>query len=142
MKQHNQTDRYIINTPIAFTYESLTVLVAKCNGWENQPDLVKQYVDNIIEKGRLELNPSHELGDGANVNDVFSLGFMVYMKKYFDTDVDPSTLWWHPMSEERPKVINDVSIETEEIDMFSDHVPMTKAIDANTGKIVDAKDLQ
>ena len=144
MKTIDQSKRYIVNVPMPFTREQLTLLVSHYNGWteEFDKDTVKSYVDHIIDEGRVHLQPSSSLGDGANIVDIFNTGFMVEMKKLFGVNVDPSILWWHPMSKGVPCNIQ-ASWDTEEVELISnesEHI-ITQAIDAPTGKTVNASDL-
>jgi hypothetical protein len=141
MLKVDQTDRHIINVPIPFTEEQLTMLVKHFNGFED-PETIKAYVAHIIEKKHVVLEPSHELGDGAAMAEIFSYGFMVLMKKFFKIDVDPTILWWHPMSSQIPVKVPEIEIEYQDIELESDQYVIKEAIDGATGKIIHADDLK
>lgn len=128
MIEHNQIDRVKINCPIPFTFEQLELMVKKCSGLEEDPDLVHDIIQDLIFSEKLSLNPSSNLGDGANVADIFSLGFMVFMKTHFDIDVDPSTLWFSPVSTQIPVKINSVDIEFEDAKIVSNEKVIYEAM--------------
>lgn len=140
MRKHNQTERHIINLPMPFTREQLMMLVMQCNNWDEET--ATPFVDHIIKAGRVDLNPSSALGEGANIVDIFSLGFMTYMKMLSaKIDVDPNILWWHPCSLLRPAKVKSVDIEYEDIEVESNEHVMYHAIEASTGKTVTAEDV-
>lgn len=138
----NQEGRHIINVPMPFTEEQLRLILTHCNGWENESSTVEDYLKYILEKGELSTNPSSEIGDGANVVDIFSYGLMVYMKVVHKMEIDPVICWWHPCAMERPIRIKSVEIEWGEVEIESDEVVITMALDSRTGEIVHAKDLE
>ena len=139
----DQTERTEITVPIPFSVEQLSMLVKFGNGWTEPEtsEMAVEFIEYILKRKQLELNPSHELGDGATVVQMFSLGFMVYMKHYHNMDVDPKILWWHPLSKKVPTKI-EVNIEFDDLVLDSDHKPMRTAIDGRTGKIVHASDIE
>lgn len=147
----DQTKRHIINVPFPFTEEKLFMLVKYFNGLYGEfedDSLTQEYVDQFIRVGRMELNPSSALGDGANVVDTFNTGFMIDMKKYFDVDVNPDQLWWHPCAGKVLSKVDKLQGDTdvfklhyEDVDILSNEHVMTTAIDSSTGEQVQASDL-
>ncbi len=140
MRKHDQTKRHVISVPMPFTTEQLTMLIKHCNGWEDDDEIVKNYVDQIIEEGKVNLNPSSSLGDGANIVDIFSYGFMAYMKDHFNVDVDPNMLWFHPCAQQRPAMVKTIEIEYEDVEVESNENVMYMAIDGETGKPISAEE--
>lgn len=138
---HDQTNRHIINVPIPFTREQLELLVSHFNGWEDDPELVKGYVNRIMNDGAMDLNPSSATGDGANVVDIFNWGFMALMKLHFNKDIDPGILWFHPCRLKIPTRINTIEANEESVIIMSNETVIYSTIDAKTGQIVNANDL-
>lgn len=136
--------------PMPFTEEQLKMIIAHFNGFDDKPDIVQNYYDEIIKYGRVDLNPSSALGDGAEIVDIFSRGFMLVMKQYFDIDVDPTMCWWSPVRRnvctKVHKVYNEkiaestFLIEEQEADIESNEHVMYVAKNA-AGDIVDLRDL-
>lgn len=138
MRTHNQQKRHIINVPVPFTEEQLFLLIKHFNGFDDE--VAKRYLDHILKEKRVNLNPSSSLGEGANIVDIFNFGFMARMKEWFNIDVDPSLLWWHPMKIQTPKRIADVAVDYEEVEIESNEDVITEALDGS-GNTVRAEDI-
>jgi hypothetical protein len=141
MKKINQANRHIINVPMPFTEEQLRLILTHCSGWEDEPENVDAYLQHILKTGKVVTAPSHELGHGADIVDIFSLGLMVYMKYHFGIDVDPTICWWHPCTIKCASFIKSVEIEMDEIEVEGDDGVLTVAVNVKTGKIVDANSI-
>ena len=140
IKIDQSKDRHIVNVPIPFTREQLTLLVKHCCGFE--PKDVGHFVNHIIASKKLDLNPSSSLGDGANVVNIFNFGFVTYMKTMHNLDIDPSICWWHPLARWIPTDVRKVDFIKHPVHIVSlpKHQAITKAIESSTGKEVTMLD--
>jgi hypothetical protein len=139
---HDQSKaRHIIYVPMPFTEEGLKYIVAVMNGWEDQPDVVQDYVDAIIQEETMSLNPSSHLGEGANIVDIFSFGLMAITKAWQIPPPDINQLWWHPCRNKIPLAIKSIEVEDAPCEVISHEEVMYEAIDANSGKVISAKQL-
>lgn len=98
-----------------------------------------EYADHIIQAGRMQLNPSSSLGNGADVVDCFSVGYMVLAKKHSNEDIDTSQLWFHPCRSSIPVKITAIEYELVDAEIESNEHTMYFALDKN-GKSISAEE--
>lgn len=107
-----QDNRYVINVPLLFTDESLYKLI---NLFGIQDNEVEGFANQIKKAGKMDFWPENALGNGADVNQIFSTGFMVVAKKQFNINLDPNTLSWHPFTDKIVSKVIDVNWEEKDV---------------------------
>lgn len=84
--------------------------------------------------GPVTVNPSFDCGLGADINDILSLGFMVLAKER-GYPLEFEDLFLHPFRIKATQ-IEELKIKDIDCEIVSEYIPMTVALDANTGKLV------
>lgn len=136
---HDQTaDRTIVYVPMPFTEEGLAYIVRHCNGFEDEPDSVDDYVDAILAAQTVDLNPSSELGEGCNIVDIFSFGLMAFAKMQGLPEPDIKQLWFHPCLNRMPVKIKSIEVEKQPCEIISHELVMYEALDGFSGQVVTA----
>jgi hypothetical protein len=137
--KHDQTERHIINVPIPVTRKMLVQFIMIMNSFDEET--AEEYADHIIDEGRVDLNPSSSLGEGANIVDCFTIGWMVYLKKYHNENADIKDLWFHPCRTDIPIKVTAIDWESQPADIDSNEHVMYSALDQD-GNEVRAEDLK
>jgi hypothetical protein len=138
---HDQSkDRHIINVPMPFTEAGLKYFIATMNGWEDQPDVVQDFVDHIIDEGRVDLNPSSSLGEGANIVDVFSFGLMALAKMFGNPAPNINDLWIHPCRNSIILTVDSINVTKSPVHVKSNEQVMYTALDRKSGAAVTAEE--
>lgn len=87
-----------------------------------------------VPYGPITINPSFDMGLGADINDILSLGFMV-MAKERGYPLELEDLSLHPFRIVAPQ-IEELKMKDLPCEIESEYIPMTVAIDSSTGNLV------
>ena len=125
-----QEKQLVFNVEMKITEKALQLIMATNGGSTD----IRDYYEKLLARnyGIVTSDPSFDLGLGADINDIFSLGLMVLAREN-NLPIELSDLSLHPFRIRLPKINNlEISqIEGEIIQQEYNYTPITMTICKN-----------
>lgn len=124
----------IFNVKVALSDEQLKVLCEMAG--DDEHDYLESYYEMADGDYMVEMDPCHDLGLGADLNDVLSLGFLLlrHISEDAKTKLSVNDVALHPFRIKVAQIIN-VGYTLENCKIESAYMPITTALDDNGNEI-------